>query len=111
MWDLQIKKGYLGWLNQKALYLHQAVSHQSHEQFLPPPLSDERSVLSTVHAGEVKHGYVRLAEMVLSKLEVGQFATGGEASGVVGIKMQSLVVHVRRCQQLLCVAVVLQIHR
>lgn len=46
--------------------------------------------------------------MVLSKLEVGQIATGGELSGVVGIKMQSLVVHVRRSQQLLGVAVVLQ---
>lgn len=47
--------------------------------------------------------------MVLSKLEVGQIATGGELSGIVGIKMQSLVVHVRRGQQLLRVAVVLQI--
>lgn len=110
--DKMVIRG-LNWakLNKLALYLHQAISNQSHQQFLAPPLSDDRGILSTVHAGEVKHGYVRLADVVLSELEVGQFSTGGELSSIVGIKMQSLVVHVRRSQQLICIAVVLQIQR
>lgn len=91
-----------------APYLHQAISNQTHQQFLPPPLFDQRGILSTVHAGEVKHGHVWLAGVVLSKLEVRQFATCGEVGSIMGIEAQSLVIHVCRSQQLLCIAVVLQ---
>lgn len=89
-------------------YLHEAVANQTHQQLLPPPLFDQRRVLSAVHAREVKHGHVGLAGRVLHKLKVGQFAAGGEVGCVVGIAVQSLVVHVCRSQQLVCVAVVLQ---
>lgn len=92
-------------------YLHQAVSNQTHQQLLPIPLSDQRGVLSAVHAGEVKHGHVGLAGGVLHELEVRQFPTCGEVGCIVGVEAQSLMVHVGRRQQLLGVAGVLRRQR
>lgn len=89
-------------------HLHEAVANQTHQQLLPPALSDQRGVLSAVHAREVKHGHVRLARVALHKLEVGQFATCAEVGRVVGIVVQSLIIHVCGSQQLVCVAAVLQ---
>lgn len=88
-------------------YLHQAIPNKRHQQLLPPPLPDQRGVLGTVHAGEVEHGHIRLAGVVLSKLEVGQFAPRGEGGGVTGVQAQRLVIDVCRSQQLFSVAVVL----
>lgn len=98
----------VNWGHSISTYLHKAVANETHQQLLPPPLFDQRGVLSAVHAREVKHGHVRLARVVLHKLKVGQFVTCGKVGCIVGIAVQSLIIHVRGSQQVVCIAVVLQ---
>lgn len=90
-------------------YLHKTVSNKTSQQLLPSPLFDQRGILSTVHAGEVKHGNIWPASVVLCKLKIRQFATCGEVGCIIGIAVQRLIIHVCRSQQLLCISVVLQV--
>lgn len=101
-------QSHVNWGHSIATYLHKAVANETHQQLLPPPLFDQRGVLSAVHAREVKHGHVWLARVVLHKLKVGQLATCGEVGCIVGIAVQSFIIHVCGSQQVVCIAVVLQ---
>lgn len=89
-------------------HLYQRVSHQSDEQSLPFPLLHQRGVLGPVHGGEVKHGHVRLARVVLRKLHVRQHVICGEVGGIVCVLLQGLLVDVFRCEQLLDIREVLR---
>lgn len=89
-------------------HLYQRVSHQSDEQSLPIPLLHQRGVLCPVHAGEVKHGHIRLARVVLCKLHVRQHVICGEVGGIVRILLQGLLVDVCGCEQLIDIREVLR---
>ncbi|TNN65251.1 hypothetical protein EYF80_024540 [Liparis tanakae] len=88
------------WSNPQTILGSRYDGKHSHKGF-------QGGILGPVHGGEVEHGHVGLAGMVLGELQVRQSAAGGEGGGIVGVAVQRLVIHVRRSQQLLCVAVVL----
>lgn len=86
---------------QRRTNLNQAISNQSHQQFVASALSDKRGVLGPLHAREVKDGHVRLAGVVLSKLQLGQSPPGGEVGGVAGVATERLLIDVGGRQQIL----------
>ena len=71
-------------------------------------LPDQSGVLRRVHAGEVKHGHVRLPVVVDGEVEGRQLVVCAEVGGLAGVRVQRLLVDVGRTQQALCLRVVLR---
>ncbi len=71
-------------------------------------LAHHGSVLWSVHAGEVEHGYIRLAVVVDSKVQCGQLVVGGEIRSLTGVRQKGGLVHIGPGQQQLRVCIVLE---
>lgn len=70
-------------------------------------LPDHGGVLRGVHAGEVKHGYVRLPVVVDGVVQGRQLVVCAEVGRLAGVGEQRLLVDVVGAQQSLCLYVVL----
>lgn len=74
---------------------------------MPVSLYNSASVLCVEDGGEVKHGDVWLAVVVVSKVEGGELVLGGHVSGLLGVGEQCFLVHVVPGQQPCGVLIVL----
>lgn len=90
-----------------APHLQQTVPNESHQQLVAEPLPDQGGVLRGVHAGEVKHGHVRLPAVVGGVVQRGELVVGAKVSSLAGVAQESFLVDVLAAQQHLGVGVVL----
>ena len=88
-------------------HLQQTVANQRHQQVVSVPLTHHRCVLRRVHAGEVKHGHVRLPIVVGGVVQGGELVVGAKVSGLAGVAQQRFLVDVVAAQQTLGVDIVL----
>ena len=68
--------------------LEKAVSNEALEQTVAMTLKDSSGVVGSVHGGEIKHGYVRLAVVVDGKVKVRQLAFGRKVGRLSGRGME-----------------------
>lgn len=80
-------------------YLQEAVPHQRHQQLVPVLLPDQGGVLRGVHAGEVKHGHVRLPVVVKGKVQRWELIVGGKVSSFTGVGAQCFLADVVGSEQ------------
>lgn len=80
-------------------YLKQTISHQCNQQLVSMFLPDQGGVFWGVHAGEVKHGYIRLSVVVDGVVQGWQLVVCAKISRFTSIWEQSFLIDVVRTQK------------
>lgn len=70
-------------------------------------LADHGGILGRVHAGEVKHGNIRLTVVIHGEVQRWQLVIGGEGSSLAGVRLQCILVHIPPREEQLSVCEVL----